>query len=236
MVTTSWPLLFTGLGCLQPPAAHGPSRVPCHPSSVSAALSDDIIAELQRLLDTGIIERVDASPWISNLVVVKKSGGLRPCVDLRQVNKVVVPDKYPLPMVEELSAKFHGSMVFSKLDLRQGYLQVPLHPDSGNLTAFVTHMGVFCYTRIPFGLSSAPSCFQKIMATIFADITGMVMYLDDIMVHGATSALHDDCLSRVLDVLARHNLTLNGEKCIFAVPVIEFVGFRLTTDGLGPLH
>ena len=108
------------------------------------------------------------------------SGRLSPCIDLRQVNKAVIPDKFPLPTVEELSAKFYGSTVFSKLDLRQGYLQVPLHPDSRNLTAFVTHMGVFRYTRMPFSLSSAPSCFQKIMATIFAAVPEVVVYLDDI--------------------------------------------------------
>lgn len=116
--------------------------------------------------------------------------------------KAVDPDKYPLPTVEELSAKLHGSTVFSKLDLRQGYLQVPLHPDRCDLTS----MGVFHFTRMPFGLNSAPCCF------------------------------HNDCLFRVFDMLTRHNLTLNGEKCIFAAPVIEFVGFRLTADGLGPLH
>lgn len=176
-------------------------------------------------------------PWVSNLVVArKKTGGLRPCVDLRQVNKAVIPDKYPLPTLEELSAKFYGSMFFSKLDLRQSYLQVPLHPDSRKLTAFVTHMGVFQYTYMPFGLSSAPSCFQKIMATIFAGIPGVVMYLDDIVVHGETSASHYECLSKVLDTLTHHSLTLNGEKCIFAASAIEFVGFRLTSDGLSPLH
>lgn len=138
--------------------------------------------------------------------------------------------------MEELSAKFYGSTVLSKLDLRQGYLQVLLHPDSRNLTAFVTHMGVFRYTRMPFGLSSAPSCFQKIMATIFAAIPGVDIYLDDIVVHGETSASHDKCLSRVLDALTHHNLTLNGEKCIFAAFTIEFMGFHLTSDGLSPLH
>ena len=170
------------------------------------------------------------------MVAKKKSGGLRPCIDLRPVNKAVIPDRYPLPTTEELTAKFYGSTVFSKLDLRQGYLQVPLHPDSRNLTAFVTHMGVFRYSRMPFGLSSAPSCFQKIMATIFAGIPGVAIYLDDIVVHGATTALHDERLTRVLNVLASHNLTLNGEKCIFAVPAIDFVGFHLTADGLSPLH
>lgn len=126
--------------------------------------------------------------------------------------------------------------MFSKLDLRQGYLQVPLHPESHNLTAFVTHIGVFGYTRMPFGLSSAPSWFQKIMTTIFTGVPGVVVYLDDIVVHEAMSNLHNDHLTKVLDVLARRNLTLNGEKCIFATPVIEFVGFRLAADGLSLLH
>ena len=115
------------------------------------ALCDDVTAELQKLLDAGIIERIDASPWISNVAVVKKKlGGLRPCIDLRPGNKAVTPDRYPLPTVEELAAQFYGCSVFTKL--RQGYLQVPLHPDSRSLTAFVTHIGVFCYTRMPFGL------------------------------------------------------------------------------------
>ncbi|KAI3359428.1 hypothetical protein L3Q82_002935 [Scortum barcoo] len=135
--------------------------------------------------------------------------------------------------MEELSAKFHGST-----DLRQGYLQVPLHPDSRNLTAFVcfSHGGFPIHPYALWTQLLAPSCFQKIMATIFAGILGVVVYLDDIVVHRGTATIHDQCLSRVLDVLAHHNLTLNGEKCVFAAPVIEFVGFRLSTSGLSPLH
>ena len=139
---------------------------------------EGVTAELSSLLEEGIIEPINAAPWISNLVVAqKKSGGLRVCVDLRQVNKAVIPDKYPLPTAEELTSLFHGSTVFTKLDLRQGYLQVPLHPASRDLTAFVTHAGVFRYTRIPFGLSSAPSCFQKVMSTILAGVPGTAVYL-----------------------------------------------------------
>lgn len=77
------------------------------------------------------------------------------------VNKAVIPDKYPLPTAEELIAYFYGSTVFSKLDLRQGYLQVTLHPSSRDLTAFVAHAGVFRYTRMPFGLSLAPVAFKR---------------------------------------------------------------------------
>ncbi|KAJ8333462.1 hypothetical protein SKAU_G00414700 [Synaphobranchus kaupii] len=198
-----WPSLFNGLGCLtafnHQPLLSPEVRPVIQPlRRLPLALRDDVTAELHKLLEAGIIERLNASPWISNLVVAKKkSGGLRPCVDLRQVNKAVIPDKYPLPTVEELSAKFYGSTVFTKLDLRQGYLQVPLHPDSRFLTVFMTHVGVFRYTRMLFGLSSAPSCFQKIMATIFAGIPGVVIYLDDIVVHGLTPAVHDEHLARV---------------------------------------
>ncbi len=159
-----WPMLFEGLGCLAA-LTHQPFLDPTVKPVIQPC--EEVTAELVKLQAEGIIEPVDSSPWVFNLTVVKKkSGWLRVCVDLRAVNKVVIPDRYPLPPIEELTKHFHGSIIFSKLDLRQGYLQVPLHPDSRNLTAFVTHIGVFRCTRMPFGLSSAPSCFQKIMYTI----------------------------------------------------------------------
>lgn len=125
-----WAMLFSGVGCLHV-FAHQPLLDPqvtpvIQPLRRSPlALRDDISSELQSMLDGDIIEQVNASPWISNIVVAKKkSGGLRLCVDLRAVNKAIIPDKYPLPTTEELTAQFHGSTIFSKLDLRQGYLQV----------------------------------------------------------------------------------------------------------------
>ncbi len=161
---------------------------------------------------------------------------MRLCIDLRGPNKAVVPDKYPLPTIEELTTLFYGSSVFTKLDLKQGYMQIPLHEDSRNLTAFVTHMGLFHFKRIPFGLSSAPSCFQKIMATVLAGLPGTAVYLDDIVVHGKDVATHDECLRRVFTALSRHNLTLNTEKCVFAAPAIDFVGLRVSSSGIAPLQ
>ena len=237
-----WPSLFNGLGCLSAFAHQPLLNTSVKPviqplRRIPLALRDGVSAELQLLLEAGIIEPVDASPWVSNLVVAKKkSGALRVCVDLRAVNKAVVPDQYPLPTSEELTAQFYGSTVFSKLDLRQGYLQVPLHPSSRNLTAFVTHVGVFRYTRMPFGLCSAPSCFQKVMVSVLAGIPGVAIYLDDIVVHGPTTNVHDERLNRVFAALAKHTLTLNTEKCVLAVPEIEFVGFRLSAGGITPLQ
>ncbi|KAJ7991327.1 hypothetical protein DPEC_G00296170 [Dallia pectoralis] len=208
-------------------------RASCFP----LALRDAVTQELQRLQADGIIEPIDASPWVSNLVIArKKSGELRVCVDLRQVNKAVVPDKYPLPTTEELTTHFYGSRVFSKLDLRQGYLQIPLQPESRNLTAFITHTGLYRYTRMPFGLSSAPSCFQKIMSTILASCPGTVAYLDDIVVHGPDVDTHNVRLEQVFESLSRHHVTLNTEKCTFSIPAIDFVGFRVSADGISPLQ
>ncbi|RXN17684.1 putative protein K02A2.6-like protein [Labeo rohita] len=130
-----------GLGCLIA-FAHQPLLNPTIKPVIQPlrriplALHDSVSAELKQLLDIAINEPVDATPWVLNLVVAqKKSGALRVCVDLQ----AVIPDRFPLPTSEELIALFHGSTVFSKLDLRQGYLQVLLHPSSRNLTAFVTH-------------------------------------------------------------------------------------------------
>lgn len=240
-VHQQWPVLFVGLGCLTA-FAHRPmvdlSVTPVIQPlrRLPLAFRDGVAAELTALLEEGIIEPVNAAPWISNLVVAKKkTGKLRICVDLRQVNKAIIPDRYPLPTAEELTTLFHGSKVFSKLDLRQGYLQVPLHPASRDLTAFVTHAGVFRYTRMPFGLCSAPSCFQKVMSTILAGIPGTAVYLDDIVVHGPDQPTHDTRLHRVFEAFTKHHLTLNEEKCLFSVPVVEFLGFHLSARGIEPL-
>lgn len=237
-----WPVLFDGLGCLTA-FTHRPLTKPDVPPVIQPlrriplALREDVTQELGTLLEQGIIEPVNAAPWISNIVVAKKkSGGIRVCVDLRQANKAVIPDRYPLPTAEELTAHFYGSTVFTKLDLRQGYLQVPLHPASRDLTSFVTHMGVFRYTRMPFGLSSAPSCFQKVMSTILAGIPGVSVFLDDIVVHAPDTETHNNRLQRVAEALLHNNLTLNAAKCSFAAPAIDFVGFNLSAKGIAPLQ
>ncbi len=237
-----WPTLFEGLGCFtaftHQPLLDPTVKLVIQPlRRIPLALREEVTAELIKLQAEGIIEPVDASPWVSNLTVAKKkSGGLRVCVDLRSVNKAVIPDRYPLPSIEELTTHFHGSTIFSKLDLRQGYLQVPLHPDSRNLTAFVTHTGVFRYTRMPFGLSSAPSCFQTIMSTILAGVPGTAIYLDDVIVHAPNAVVHEQRLRATFAALSQHNLTLNMEKCLFAVPEVDFVGFHVSSEGLSPLH
>ena len=146
--------------------------------------------ELKRMLGEGIIEQIDTSRWLSNVVVVrKKSGDIRLCLDLRQVNRGVIPDKYPFPTLEELMSEFCKCL---------GYLQIPLDERCRNLTAFVTHVGVFQFCRVPFGLASALSAFQKIMRQVFDGLEGVTIYLDDIVVHGSCQEEHDSRLQEVL--------------------------------------
>ncbi|XP_030838443.1 uncharacterized protein K02A2.6-like [Strongylocentrotus purpuratus] len=190
-----------------PPTAQSLRRLPL-------AVRDEVSKELHRLESDGIIERIDSSPWVSNLVIARrKNGDLRLCVDLRAVNKAIIPDKYPLPTMNELSASFHGAKVFSKLDMRRSYLQ---------------------YRRMPYGLNSAPSAFQKIVSSVLAGIEGTLNLLDDVVVFGEDKAQHDQRLAEVMTRLAKHNLTLNEAKCTFAASDIDFLGYHVTADGLTP--
>ncbi|XP_006821806.1 uncharacterized protein LOC102801680 [Saccoglossus kowalevskii] len=198
---------------------------------------EEVSKELSGLENLDIIERIDTSLWISNLVVAcRKSGDIRLCVDLQDVNKAIIPDKYPLPDLGELTSEFHGSRVFTKLDLRRSYLQVLLAEDSWNLTAFITHEGVFQYKRMPYGLSSAPSAFQKILASVLSDCEGAVHLIDDVAIHGANQAEHDQHLNTVLNKLRKYNLTLNRDKCEFSKDEIDFVGYRVSASGVLPLQ
>ncbi|CAM5080292.1 unnamed protein product [Natator depressus] len=141
------------------------------PFSVREAVSE----EVRKLVQKDIIEEIDSSEWISPIVVTqKKGGGIRLCVDLREPNKAIVIDSHPLPHIEEIFAELHGAKMFSTLDLQSACHQVMLHEDSRDLTAFITHEGLFitlfitheglfCFKRVPYGLKSAPSAFQKIV-------------------------------------------------------------------------
>ncbi|KAJ8375504.1 hypothetical protein SKAU_G00060840 [Synaphobranchus kaupii] len=205
-VTTSWPdrhpKLFEGLGCMSgfihQPTADSSVRPVIQPlRRIPPALRDAVEEELRRFAKADVIEPVNTSPWVSNLVVArKKGGGLHLCVDLTDVNKAIIPDRFPWR-----------------------------HP--AKTLTFVTHVGVFRYKHMAFGLSSAPSCFQKIMSLILAGIQGVSMYLDDVVVHAPSTALHNARLEQVFQRFRQHNVTLNAEKCVFGAEEVEFLGFRL---------
>ncbi|KAL1251129.1 hypothetical protein QQF64_018925 [Cirrhinus molitorella] len=201
------------------------------------AVRDAVSAEVDRLLHAGIIEEIDASAWVSPIVVTrKKNGGIRMCADLREPNKAVVTDCYPLPHVDELLSTLCGAKIFSTIDLANAYYQVPLHEDSRDITAFITHKGLFRFCRVPYGLASAPSAFQKMMAAILDGVPGVQNYLDDLIIYGATADEHDRTLNTVLLKLKQAGLVLNDEKCHFRQTKLRFLGHVITADGILPDH
>lgn len=211
-----------------PPVAHKLRRLPF-------ALRDKVSAELARLETADIIEKVDASEWISPLVVVhKKSGDIRLCVDLRSVNKAIVEDKFPLPNIQDLFAELRGATVFSSLDLASAYHQLLLHEDSRDMTTFITHEGLFRFKRVCFGLCSAPSAFQKLMSSVLRGLSGVQCYLDDVVVYGATQAEHDLHLNTVLERLQSVGLSLNTQKCQFNLAQIRYLGHIVSAKGMEP--
>ena len=151
------------------------------------AVRDEASARLKELESQEVIERIHASNWVSPIVVGKKrNGSIRICVDMRQVNRAVIKDVYPIPQMEDVMSRLHQSAVYSVFDFKDAYHQVELHPSSKDLTAFITHEGLFRYVRCPFGLTSSGPAFQGIMKDILHGIEGVEVYLDDIVVHAAT--------------------------------------------------
>lgn len=200
------------------------------------ALRERVSAELRQLELSGIIERVDAAEWVSAIVVVQKPNGtIRLCVDLREVNKAIIVDGFPLPHTEELLHHLVGATRFSKLDLKAAYHQLELTRESRELTTFVTHEGLFRFRRVCFGLASAPAAFQKLMSSILKGCQGVLCYIDDVVVWGKTASEHDENLREVLKRISNAGLTLN-EKCVFDVDQISFLGHVVSSEGIAPMH
>ena len=140
----------------------------CRARTVPYALKPKVEVELKRLQQTGIIEPIKHSDWAAPIVpVVKKDGPVRICGDYRlTVNCAAKPDTYPLPRVDDIFASLSGGKIFSKLDLANAYQQVPLDSQSKQLVTINTHKGLYCYNRLPFGISAAPSIFQHTMENV----------------------------------------------------------------------
>ncbi len=199
------------------------------------AVRDAVSQEIKRLESEGIIEKVDSTPWESPLVAIqKKSGGIRLFVDLREPNKAVIIDSHPLPHIEEVFTELRGASMFSTIDLQNAYHQVTLHQDSRDVTAFVTHDGLYHFTWVPYGLASAPSAFQRMMLQILAGQDVVQYYLDDIIVNGDNPELHEKRLQSVLQRLQNCGLKLNVEKCRFRKSELPFLGHVISASGLHP--
>ena len=180
------------------------------PQSVPYAMKDKVEQELDHFHQQGIIEPVQFSEWAAPIVpVLKQNGDIRICGDYKlTVNAVAKLDTYPLPRIEDLFTSLSGGKYFSKLDLAQAYLQLPLDEASRKYLTINTQKGLYQYTRLPFGVASAPSIFQRTMDNLLQGIEKVCVYLDDILITGATEAEHLRNLQEVLSRLEQTGMHL----------------------------
>ena len=208
------------------------------PRRLPYALRTELEAEIGKLLDTGCIETSN-SPHASGLVLVrKKDGGLRICVDYRGLNKKTLPDRYPIPRIDELIDTIgrQKGTVFTSLDLMKGYHQVKVSEESKCKTAFTCHMGLYQYRRMPFGLTNVPATLQRLMNQLFAGDQWkfVYVYLDDILIVSSNMQEHLGHVERVLTQLNEAGLRLKPGKCAFARKEVVYLGFTVSSEGVTP--
>ena len=156
------------------------------------------------------------------------------CIDYRALNNNTVLDKYPLPHIDDLLQRLDGARVFSKLDLRDGYHQLPMAAEDMHKTAFCTRYGQFEFTVMPFGLCNAPATFQHAMHQMLFELldTCVLVYIDDILIYSKTVAEHKQHLRQVFAFLDKYNFKLKEKKCALFLKSVEFLGYTVTPGGL----
>nr|XP_037282377.1 uncharacterized protein LOC119175541 [Rhipicephalus microplus] len=236
-----FPDLFENLGCCKEPPVKLYLKESAQPRFLKArtvpyAMRAQVSAEIDRLVEVGVLSPVSVAEWATPVVpVAKKNGDIRLCGDFKlTVNPATRTEQYPLPKIDDIFAALSGGEVFSTLDLRNAYNQLPLDDDAKKITVLNTHKGLFCYNRLAFGIASAPALFQRRIEAVLQGIPGVKVYLDDIIV--AEKEYDTTILRQVFERLRANGLTLNKEKCHFREKEVVFLGHRIDAKGLHPLQ
>ena len=205
------------------------------PARVPVKYQDELNTHLQALLEAGIIIE-SSTPWCAPIVMVaKKDGSLRPCLDFRKLNQVTVPDNFPMPRIDTVLEKIGGHKFYFSTGLSSEYMQLRLGSESSHKYGLITEDRIFRMTRLPFGLKSAPSYFARCLALGLSGLSDNVLaYVDDILIFTDTFEQHLDSLRKVFERFRHFNLNANRRKCDSLRKEITFLGHRITGERFSP--
>lgn len=210
-----------------------PSKTPYF--RIPIGLEEIVDKKLRELEQMQIIEKVNEhSEWISPMLVVPKGkNDARLVLDMRRPNACIKRIHHTVPVIEDFLPRLSGSEYFSKIDIKNAFHHLELHPDSRPITTFMTSKGMFRFTRLLFGVNCAPELFQRYMEQVLRGVTNCLVMIDDILIYGKEKQ-HDFGLRETLARLKANNLELNKAKCVFKVKEVDFLGFHITVSGSNP--
>ena len=206
------------------------------PRKIPYAMRNEVEKELKRMVKIGVITpTTEPAPWVSSMVATRKKNGkdIRICIDPRDLNTALQRPRYPMKTIEQVTASMAGAKVFTILDAKNGFWQIPLDEESQLLTCFNTPFGRFKFKRMPYGLNSGSEVFQQAMEQVFSN-TPCEIIVDDILVWGETVDQHDERLEKVLKRAEEINLKLNPGKCKIRVDKVTYIGHLLSAEGIKP--
>ncbi|KAJ9541670.1 hypothetical protein OSB04_028176 [Centaurea solstitialis] len=190
--------------------------------------------QLEELLEKGFI-RPSSSPWGAPILFVKKKDGtLRMCIDYRELNKLTVKNRYPLPRIDDLFDQLQGAAWFSKIDLRSGYHQLKVKEEDVHKTAFRTRYGHYEFVVMPFGLTNALAAFMDLMNRVCRPLLdrSVIVFIDDILIYSKTKEDHVEHLREVLEILRKEQLYAKFSKCDFWLQEVQFLGHLVNREGI----